>query len=167
MAEDVLEVWVDAYSTRHTIRYSVLYSIRQNKFIKGRVDGHGEARIGYRVLEGEYLLWSVSGFTDNRGCRFEITRVKVEKQEFPLSGIIKGKLTTLETICSYETTVDELQQFADDPTAPESFKLFIDSLPHGKFGIGKVPDPTKTFDVNEAEKVCRFIGKKIRESAEF
>ena len=158
MEAQIVEVKLDTGSYTNKIKHNVLFSIKQNKFIKGRPHKGLSWGIDYRLLPGYYYKWSVNGLKDERGVEFAITKVYVDD---------KGSINGAGDICAFNLILTELRSFTKDPEAPESLRLFIESLPSGYHTVGDIPDPSKTFQPDEVKKVCEYLKKKVEESAEY
>ena len=72
-----------------------------------------------------------------------------------------------ETLCEFTNlTRDDINVILRDPEAPESLKAFLDCLPFGYHTVGCVPDPTKTYQPDEIQRVCSYLKSKMAELAE-
>ena len=62
-----MNIRLESGSYTNTFKHNILYSLRQNKFIRGRAHKGAAWGVDYRILSGYYVLWSARGFKDLRG----------------------------------------------------------------------------------------------------
>ncbi|MEM0121428.1 MAG: hypothetical protein QW688_08335 [Thermoprotei archaeon] len=119
----VFNLKFDAGRWTNTIEYSLLYSLKNRKFINGRVmRGHGKG-VSYRVFAGFYMLIKVSGYTDDRGVSLVAKVIQVTgDNEFNVVEKTEADLSW-----------DEFRAIAEDPEAPNVLKQFVEARPayHG------------------------------------
>ena len=157
----IVELGFQSGSYTHRFVHKALYSIRNNKFIKGWCGKRGFAwGCNYRVYEGYYYLFEADGFKDERGFDFRILKIHVSK-EYRF-----GYYNVVEEIVKTHLTLGEFKEIISDPNAPESLRLFYECLPVSYHSVGCVPDPTKTFPQDEIQRVKKFLEEKMTSLAE-
>ena len=154
----VVEVAFKTGMATHTLEHNVLYSLRQEKFIKGFSHKGSYWAVEYRVLPGYYLLWSIHGFKDDRGLIFSIRKIRVKED---------GGIEDVATIASWRVRLWELKEWVNDPSIPQSLKLFLECLPSGYHDIGCIPNPEARFSQGEVDNVVKWVNSKIASTAEY
>lgn len=142
----------------HKIHHYVLYSIARAKFIKGMPHRGVTWGIDYLIYPGYYLMWYVDGYKDSRGLDFGIRKIHVTSDY---------QYEVVEDVVKVHITLDDLRSMLNDPSCPESLRIFIASLPHGYHSIGTVPNLDKVFDNNEIERVRAYLDAWARSHAEY
>ncbi|AZI75775.1 putative nuclease [Sulfolobales Beppu filamentous virus 2] len=155
--QKVIKLEFETGSYSHTLKHSVLYSVKRNKFVKGFCHKGTRWRCEYRVFPGVYIVWSVSGFKDSRGLVFTIRKVKVGED---------GSMSNVEIMFNDSLLLDDLLKMRDDPNAPGSLRLFINSIPIAYHTVGSIPSSDVTFDADEVQRVITYVTTYLIKTAE-
>ncbi|MEM3795572.1 MAG: hypothetical protein QW429_06820 [Thermoprotei archaeon] len=123
----VFTIKLDGGRWTNTVEYALLYSLKNKRFINGRVmRGHGKG-VSYRVFAGFYMLIKVSGYTDDRGVTLTAKIIQVTGD---------NEFNVVEKT-EVDLSWDEFRGLASDPEAPNVLKQFVEARPayHGTPGI--------------------------------
>jgi len=154
----VIEISFPTGAYSNTFKHNLLYSIIRNKWIKGNAHAGLNWAVDYRVLEGEYLLFSMHGYYDSRGVIFSIEKIKIEP----------GGYDVIDTLLHVDVNYSEFKkQVKNDTNAPEILKDFIDALPSGYHSVGSIPNTDKVYPENAVNNLVKYVKDYIYNTAEY
>jgi len=139
----------------NTIHHSLLFSLINNRFIKGYPHKGLNWGIEYRVYHGNYILFRIHGYLDNRGVEFGIYKVKIDDAGYEIQEKLFEDTIILKDIINY---------VENNSNTPKILKDFIDSLPMYYHGIGHIP-PVERYE-ETIEDVIKFLNEYISDTAE-
>jgi len=151
---EIVELAMKTGRWSNKLHHELLFSIINNRFVKGYAHKGLNWEIDYRVYPGNYVLFKVHGFSDDRGMDFEISKVRIDKTGYEIT----------EKLFDEKIVLKDLLNIENNDNTPKILKDFLNSLPSSYHSIGAVPSNEKYSE--KIEDVILFLDKYIKNSAE-
>jgi len=151
---EIVELSLKTGRWSNTIDHELLFSIVNNRFVKGTPHKGLNWEINYKIYSGNYIIFKVHGFTNNRGVDLEISKIRVDKSGYE----------TIEKYFDKKVVLEDIQNYIGKDNSSKIVKDFISSLPFGYHSIGSIPVSDKYSE--KIEDAILFLDKYIKNSTE-
>lgn len=156
---NAIEISAGRYNhTSNKADLSLLYSLKNNKFIKGRYAGnrvHGS--IQYKVFAGVYLMldyWYWSKGDPPRHLNIKLVKINEN-----------GECQTLKSVTINSEEREKIAEFIDNPIITD----FLEYIPH--YHCYPTTDFNKVYNADDTQRLVKFVeehnGEDIDLEAEF
>jgi len=147
---EIVEMALKTGRWSNTIDHELLFSIVNNRFVKGTTHKGLNWGIEYRIYSGNYVLLRIHGYTNDRGVDLEVQKVKIDRSGYE----------TIEKYFDERVVLGDLLKYIEiNNNTPKILKDFMNSIPQGYHSIGSIPIDEKYSE--KIEDTVNFMNKYI------
>jgi len=136
----------------NTLVHQWLWSVIRKKWIRGNCHAGLNWGCDYLVYPGVYVLFSLSGYLDNRGLTLRVEHIYLRND-----ASLKDRHVLAEVTIPYRQFISMFPPFKVPHIVPESLRDFLDGRPRHYHSISACPPSDKQYTDDELERVVSYV----------
>jgi len=136
----------------NTLVHQWFWSVKRNKWIRGNCHAGLNWGCDYLVYPGVYVLFSLSGFLDNRGLTLRVERVYIRDD-----ASVEDRNVLAEVTIPYRQFIQMFPPFKVPNIVPEALRDFLDGRPRHYHSVSASPPSEKQYPEDEIERVVSYL----------
>jgi len=136
----------------NTLVHKWLWSVKRNKWVSGNCHAGLNWGCDYLVYPGVYVLFSLSGFLDNRGLTLRVEHVYLRND-----ASLEDRNVLAEVTIPYRQFIQMFPPFKCPSDVPEALRDFLDGRPRHYHSVSASPPAEKQYAEGEIDRVVSFL----------